>query len=177
MQGTQIVHSGSSCPPKRCLDSRVCQMEDDGAESCSGMTAEVQVPYELVVVDVMKGANKDPAYMKLQVGDPRSCKARAAAAAVRREGISSRARKAARMPTCMLEHTPPSAHTLQTSPQVDRQPADHPSRLLLQPFGKIPALEDPEAGITVFESRSILRCASGSATAATVASALPDQLL
>ena len=29
---------------------------------------------------------------------------------------------------------------------------------LLQPFGKIPVLEDPELGITIFESRAILRC-------------------
>lgn len=30
--------------------------------------------------------------------------------------------------------------------------------LILQPFGKIPVLGDPELGITIFESRSILRC-------------------
>ncbi|KAK9807515.1 hypothetical protein WJX72_001273 [[Myrmecia] bisecta] len=32
-----------------------------------------------------------------------------------------------------------------------------PEYVKLQPFGKIPVLEDPDTGITIFESRSILR--------------------
>jgi hypothetical protein len=46
---------------------------------------------------------------------------------------------------------------------------------ILQPFGKIPVLEDPALGITIFESRSILRCdcLRASQPAPEVASAAP----
>jgi hypothetical protein len=43
---------------------------------------------------------------------------------------------------------------------ICRLPADGIANVVVQPFGKIPVLEDPELGVTIFESRSILRCAS-----------------
>ena len=33
-----------------------------------------------------------------------------------------------------------------------------PEYLKLQPFGKVPAIEDRDLGISLFESRAIIRC-------------------
>lgn len=37
-------------------------------------------------------------------------------------------------------------------------PLNHMCHACAQPFGKVPVLEDTELGVTLFESRSILRC-------------------
>lgn len=42
---------------------------------------------------------------------------------------------------------------------LDLSAGEHkqPDYLKLQPFGKVPAMEDSDEGVTMFESRSILR--------------------